>query len=79
MARYFFHLRNDLNVDDQEGVELPNLAAALDHAVRSAVEMAAVSVVDHRHINLGHRIEVADETGTVLEVVRFGDVVRVIS
>ena len=79
MPRYFFHLRNDLNVDDDEGRELPDLQAAHDHAVRAAVDMAAVSVVEHRKVNLHHRIEVADKTGKILFNVEFGEVLTIVS
>ena len=41
MPRFYFHLRNDLSVDDEEGVELPDLAAARDHAIYNARSIAA--------------------------------------
>jgi hypothetical protein len=77
VPRYYFHLRNDVNARDEEGTELPNLAAALQKAVAEACYMTAASVLEHGRINLHHAIEVADETGQVLERVEFGDVVKV--
>ena len=77
MPRFFFNLRNDISVDDEEGKELPSVEAAHEAARIFAIEMAAVSVADHQHLNLHHRIEVADEIGSTVIVVEFGDVVRV--
>jgi hypothetical protein len=77
VPRYFFHLRNDLDVPDLEGQELPDLDAAHAQAVAYAVDMAAASVLEHRKVNLHHRIEVEDEAGQVLEAVKFGDAVAI--
>ena len=77
MARYFFHLRNDLDVPDREGQELPDLDAARAQAVVFAVDMAAASVLEHRKVNLHHRIDIEDGAGQVLHTVEFGDVVAI--
>jgi hypothetical protein len=79
VPRYLFHLRNDLNVEDQEGLELPNLEAALERAACFAVEMAAASVIESRKLDLRHRIEVATEAGQILGTVKFGDVLTIVS
>lgn len=36
MPRYFFNLYNDLTAIDEEGVELPDLAAAEVHGIGEA-------------------------------------------
>lgn len=77
MSRYYFHLRNDLSVGDEEGAELPNLEAARARAEEYAIDMSAASVLEHHKINLHHRIEVADEAGQTVLTVEFGDVVSV--
>lgn len=77
MPLYFFNLRNDLDADDPEGAELPNLAAAKDRAKAYAVDMAAASIQEHHKLNLDHRIEIADEGGAILDEVRFRDVLVV--
>lgn len=77
MARYFFHLHNDIEAEDPEGVELPDLAAARKWAMRSARDLAAASLVEHGRIVRSHRIDVADQSGAVVLTVRFGDVVAV--
>ena len=78
MPRFYFHLRNDLSVDDEEGVELPDLAAARDHAIYNARSIAAENVHAGK-LSLSHRIEIADERGTIVATVQFGDAVSVSS
>lgn len=78
MPRYYFHLHNDIDAPDSEGAELPDLAAARERAVKYAVDMTAASVLEHRQIDLHHRIDVADDTGGILCTVHFGDVVKVL-
>ena len=75
MARFFFHLYDDTVALDEEGSECPDLAAAHAKAVRSAREMACQEVLEG-HLNLTHRIDVADENGAVLATVRFQDIVK---
>ena len=77
MPRYFFNLRDDIDAIDEEGRELPDLAAAREAAVLYAVEMAGASVTEQRKLDLSHRIEVADKAGAVLDQVEFRDVIRV--
>jgi hypothetical protein len=77
MPRYFFHLRNDLSVDDEEGEEFPTLEAALKRAEEYALDMSAASVLEHHKLNLHHRIEIANSSGEILATVEFGDVVKV--
>jgi hypothetical protein len=77
MARYFFHLHNDVETRDEEGVELPDLTAARRVAEHEARTIAAESVA-HGRLCLGHSIEVADESGATVLVVRFGEVVEVV-
>ena len=76
MPRYYFDLRNDVDVADEEGRELPDLNSVRDAAVVEAREMIGESVLLGR-INLNHRIEVRDESGDTVLVMRFGDAVEV--
>jgi hypothetical protein len=77
MARYYFHLRNDVSVEDEEGEEYPTLESARERAVQYALDMSAASVLEERKLNLHHRIEVADSDGRIVFAVEFGDVVKV--
>jgi hypothetical protein len=78
VPRYFFNVRSDVNVVDEEGIELPDELAARNHAVSDVVELAGANVLEHRKLDLSHLIDVADESGRVLFTVRFGDVLTVI-
>lgn len=76
MPRFYFHLRNDLDVPDDEGKELPDGAAARAYAedlVRFEVSEAAKR--DGR-IVLGHRIDIEDEQHRAVDAVWFRDVLR---
>jgi hypothetical protein len=77
MPRYHFNIFNDSTVMDDEGLELPDIAAAVDEAIRSARELIGHEIMAGRAIHRSHKIEIADEGGKVLHTVRFGEVVRV--
>jgi hypothetical protein len=73
---YFFHLYNDIVSMDEEGVDLPDLEAARANGIREAREMMLETVAEGR-INLSHRIDIADESGAVVDSVAFGEAVTV--
>jgi hypothetical protein len=79
MGRYYFHLRNDLDVPDDEGKELTDLQAARALAIVMArFEVAEAAKLDGR-ILLSHRIDIEDEQGRVLSSVSFNEAVSVSS
>ena len=65
MPRYFFHLRNTIHSDDEEGQELPDAAAARDHALDCARELVCADI-KRGWLNLDHHIVVADDSGASL-------------
>ena len=75
MPRYFFHFHNDIDTFDEEGLELANDAAARTQAIAEARAIAADSV-RHGSLDLNHRIEVVTADGGGVQVVRFGDALR---
>lgn len=77
MPRFYFHLRNDLDVPDEEGKELPSLEAALELAASEARKLAGEIVKESGRITLSHRIDIEDDRHTVLASVSIRDVVRV--
>ena len=77
MPRFYFHLRNDLNVPDQEGLELGSLEAAKAHALRQARFTFAKTAEEEGRVSLGDRIDVEDEQVAVVAVVYFRDAVVV--
>ena len=76
MPRFYFHLFNDTQVPDPEGIDLPDAKIALQRAASAARVMAAESVREGRLV-LSHRIEISDETGASVGTVHFGDVVEI--
>ena len=61
---------------DEEGTELPNSAVAMQRAIIGAREMAAQSVREG-YLVLSHRIEVQTDTGQIIGIVHFRDVVTI--
>jgi hypothetical protein len=77
MPRFYFHLRNDIDASDEEGVELPDLDAAREKARADARFSLGQTAIDEGKINFEHRIDIADEDGRILDTVWFRDVVKV--
>ena len=62
MPHYRFHLRDDLGlVEDEEGIDLPDLASALKEALQSAREFRTDAEAAS-----AMRFEIADEAGHVV-------------
>jgi hypothetical protein len=77
VPKFYFHLHSDVDVPDDEGVELPDLAAARARAVRCARVTFAEVAKDEGRVVLHHRIDIEDEHGAVLATVYFRDAVEV--
>jgi hypothetical protein len=77
VPRYYLHLRNDLDVPDEEGVELPDLDSARAKAAANARFTLAQTAMDEGKINFTHRIDIEDADGRILDTVWFRDVVVV--
>ena len=77
MPRYFFHLKESHSiVRDDEGRELPDLSAAHAVAVMSARSILCDEVLTGR-MSLKGAIQVEDERGSELEIVRFRDALAI--
>lgn len=76
MPRYFFNLYNDITSEDEEGTELPDVAAAEARGIQDARNMAAESVKEG-HLTLHHRIDITDERGRVLKTISLADVISI--
>jgi hypothetical protein len=77
MSHYFFDLHNDVDALDDEGVELPDLEAAKAHGLREVRQMLQASTMETGKINLCHDIDIRDEDGRIVHVLRFQDAVTV--
>jgi hypothetical protein len=72
MPRFYFNIhRRGRAIADFEGVELPDIDAAIEEAQAAAREMIAEGVKANRPLVLGYAFEIADEAGTVLRTVKF--------
>ena len=76
VPRYFFDLHDDLDVQDEEGMILPDDEAAMSYALENAREIACAQVRDGR-LNLKHLIAVRNENRRPLFTVPFGEAVQV--
>jgi hypothetical protein len=75
MAHFYFHLRNDIGLTrDDEGQELPDLAAAREYAIDNIRSVLGGEAREGR-IDLRGSIEIADGGGSVLAVVSFSEAV----
>lgn len=78
MPRFFLHLHNDVVAIDEEGTEFPGPEEARQAAEHAARELAAEDV-RHGRLNLANWIDVVDEGGRKLFMVRYRDVIRLIA
>jgi hypothetical protein len=76
VPRYFFHLYDDIIAHDEEGVELPNVAAARLKALIGARDVIAEQV-KRGYFVLSHWIDVVDQQGEPVLTVTFRDAVDV--
>jgi hypothetical protein len=74
MPRYYFHVREGSTLNrDEEGQDLPNAEAARREAVSASREILGDKLLHGG--SLDHRtIEIADETGHVVDMVNTRDV-----
>jgi hypothetical protein len=76
VPRYFFHVYDDVIAEDEEGAELPNVAAARLNALQGARDLIA-DQVKRGYFVLSHWIDVTDEQGEKVMTVKFGDAVDI--
>ena len=76
MPRYFFHVYDDVIAHDEEGAELPNLAAARLNALIGARDLISEQV-RRGYVVLSHWIDVVDEQGQKVLTVTFRDAVDI--
>jgi len=77
MPQFFFHLTNQVAARDHEGREM----ADLDEAIAAAIsDIRSILCDDARRgrLDLRGRIDIADETDTILHSVAFGEAVELL-
>lgn len=76
MPNYYFHIRSSAGlIRDPEGIELPDLDAALAEAKRSARELLADLLKEDAVLD-GQTFEISDADGLVLARLPFRSVLR---
>ena len=74
MPRYFFHIRAGGDISrDTEGQDLPDAEAARREAINANREILGEKLLHGGALN-NRQIEIADETGHVVDVVTANDV-----
>jgi hypothetical protein len=61
MPKFYFHLQNSIYVHDDEGMELPSLVAAKEHATDAARALMADDIKGMGEITLSHHITIAND------------------
>jgi hypothetical protein len=75
MPLYLFHVRGGpLETEDEEGIDLPDRAAAYQQALRGARSLIAAEVLEGR-LPRAERIEVEDSDGLTILVLAFTDAI----
>ena len=77
MPIYYLNLFNDFDSIDEQGCQCPDLATAKIKAVSAARDIMAEHVQLGRPLKLHHRMEVVDESGKVLAVIPFREIITV--
>ena len=76
MPRFYLHIRDGNSlIEDPDGSDLPDLAAAQDEAIISAREILAERL-KHGEILNGQCFEIVDENGELRAVVPLKDAMR---
>lgn len=75
MPRFYFHLRDEPDCDDEEGISLADTDAAYREALRSARSIMADEICNGRLL-LNGEIEVVEESGTWRRTVPFREAVK---
>jgi hypothetical protein len=74
MPRFYFHVRDDVDVRDETGKELQDLAAAVAYSMEQARYHAVKATNEKGSVVADHRIDIEDKDGHVLDSVLFADV-----
>lgn len=77
VPRFFFHIRDDLDTSDEEGAELRDLDSARERAIFSARALMSETLMYDGRVTLSHRIDIEDESHSVVASVKFVEAVRI--
>lgn len=75
MPRYYLHIRQDVLLEDPDGVDVRDLEVARQIATDDARDLIAERIRLGRPVQ-AYVIEITDDMGICLDTVRFADVIR---
>ena len=76
MSRYFFHLRDGVEISyDREGRELPDTEAARAKAIESARHTMAKAILSGERLGMTRVFQVEDEDGRTIALVPFREAI----
>ena len=73
LPRYYFHLINGEVLCDETGQDFAGLEAARAGAILGVSELIGEHLAENRLVDLAHRIEIADESGKIVDKIIFGE------
>jgi hypothetical protein len=76
VPRFYFDLFNDITTVDEEGLDLPDEAAARKQAWTAAAQLIADQLAAGERLNPNHRIEVRDDQGRAAYTLYYRDLVE---
>lgn len=76
MPLFYFHIHDDFELRDEDGIDMAGPAAARDAALAGARGMMSEQVLKGR-LSLHHRIEVEDADGVAVLTLPFADAVEI--
>jgi len=77
MPRFFLHIDDGTQrIADEEGSELPDLAAARDEALGAARQLWSAAILDQRDIGM-HSFHIANDQDEVIASIKMDDVLPV--
>ena len=79
MPIYHFHIHNDIELADVEGIDCADLDVARAIAVKGARALMCESLTKTGTINLSHSIEVTDDGGRIQVTIPFRAAVTIVS
>ena len=77
VPRFFFHIRDDIDTSDEEGLELRDVDSARERAIFSARALMCETLMYDGRVTLGHRIDIEDERHSVVASVPFREAVKI--
>jgi hypothetical protein len=76
MPRYFFHLRDGLEISyDREGRELPDPEASRAKAIESARQTMAKAILCGERLGMTREFQIEDENGQTVALVPFREAI----